>query len=379
MKDVVQYIRDELANIKTVRADQARTMPPPYYTSPEFLQLEEDHIFRKEWVCVGHSLEIPSPGDYYTTELVGEQLLVIRSESGGVRVLSNVCRHRGNMLAQGNGNRRRFTCPYHAWTYNAEGQLLGAPLMDCVEGFDRSKISLPNFATEIWQGFIYVNLDGKASPLAGRLHDLLPHIQNYRLEDRNLIHNEETVWNTNWKCLTENFMEGYHLTPTHAKTLHPMTPTSLCRKMPNGKYFTGYFSGYNPNYPQRKPYPAELTEEERQQSPMFWASPSHVVGPASNACVYMCLRPLGADSVGIRWGVLSTVGPEEKSSTDYVKLCQAFNAEDKAKLETLQKGLKSRYLKPGYLAPADYEGTIWDIHQFMADRLASDVDLGCHD
>lgn len=376
MKDAVQYIRDELTKIKTVSADQARTLTPLYYTSPEFLLLEEDHIFRKEWVCIGHSLEIPKPGDYYTTELVGEQLLVVRSENNRIRVLSNVCRHRGNMLVQGSGTQKNFTCPYHAWTYNSKGQLVSAPLMDRVEGFDKSKCTLPIFASEIWQGFIYVNLNGNASPLAERLNDLMPHIQNYRLEDRNLVHVEDTVWNTNWKCLTENFMEGYHLTPTHLKTLHPMTPTSLCEKMPKGDYFTGYWSGYSPNYPERKPYPVELTEQERRRSPMFWASPSHVVGPATNACVYMCLRPMGADHVGIRWGVLTTAGAEDESATNYVKLCHAFNAEDKAKLETLQKGLKSRYLEPGYLAPADYEGTIWDIHQFMASRLASDVDLG---
>ena len=89
----------------------------------------------------------------------------------------------------------------------------------------------------------------------------------------------------------------------------------------------------------------------------------------------MCIRPDGVDNVAIRWGVVSTSGPDSESSKDYVKLCHAFNAEDKVKLETLQKGLKSKYLKSGFLAHEDYEGAIWDIYQFMAKRLASDIDL----
>ncbi|MEM7111977.1 MAG: aromatic ring-hydroxylating dioxygenase subunit alpha [Chloroflexota bacterium] len=375
MRDVVQEIRDELTTLKSVTADQARTMPPVYYTSPEFLALEEEHIFRREWICVGHVGEIPKPGDYFATELVGEQLIVLRAKDGEVRVLSNVCRHRGNLLVEGSGNRRRYICAYHAWVYDSEGALLNAPMMDRIDGFDKADCSLPSFATEVWRGFIYVNLDGNATSLAEKLEGLTPIIKNYRMEDRNFVYGEETVWATNWKCLAENFMEGYHLSSTHNKTLHPITPTSLCVKMPHDDYYSGYWAKYNPKYPERKPYPPGLTKEETRQSPMFCVNPNHVIGLATNACVYMCLRPMGPDHVGIRWGVISTAQPEDQTAIDYVKLCHEFNEEDKTKLETLQKGLKTRYLKPGYLAPADFEGTIWDMYQFMARRLGSDVVL----
>ena len=375
MNKTVQYLREQLTALKTINADQARTMPPSYYTSAEFLALEEEHIFRKEWVCVGHTGEIPNHGDYFATELVGEQLIVRRAADGSIGVLSNVCRHRGNILVEGSGNRKNFVCAYHAWVYDADGQLKNAPLMDSIDGFDKAAYSLPSFATEIWSGFIYVNLDGNAAPLAEQLGKLMPIIQNYRMEDRNFVYGEEAVWACNWKCLAENFMEGYHLSPTHNKTLHPITPTSLCVKMPHDDYFTGYYAKYNPKYPERLPYPPGLTKEETRQSPMFAINPNHVIGLATNACVYMCLRPHGPDHVAIRWGVISTAEPDDQSAIDYVKLCHEFNAEDKAKLETLQRGLKSRYLKPGYLAPADYEGTIWDMYQFMARRLGSDVEL----
>ncbi|MEM9773895.1 MAG: aromatic ring-hydroxylating dioxygenase subunit alpha [Chloroflexota bacterium] len=361
--------------LKSIEADQARTMPPSYYTSAEFLALEEEYIFRREWVCIGHTGEIPNPGDYYVTELVGESLIVTRDRDGEVRTLSNVCRHRGNLLVEGSGNSRKLVCSYHAWVYGLDGGLQHAPLMRNVSGFDKADCSLPSFATEVWQGFIYVNLDGNAEPLAPKLEKLMPIIKNYRMGERNFVYGEETIWGCNWKCLAENFMEGYHLTPTHVTTLHPITPTSLCVKMPHDDYFTGYWAKYDPSYPERLPYPEGLTKEETRQSPMFAINPNHVIGLATNACVYMCLRPHGPDQVAIRWGVISTAEPDDQSAIDYVELCHEFNAEDKEKLETLQKGLKSRYLKTGYLAPADFEGTIWDMYQFMAARLGADLIL----
>jgi len=211
MNKIVQEIRDELTKLKGISAEQARSMPPTYYTSADFLALEEEHIFHKEWICVGHTGEIPNPGDYYVTELVGEPLIVTHSHDGQIRVLSNVCRHRGNLLAEESGNRKNFICAYHAWVYNSEGHLQNAPMMDRVEGFDKSACRLPSFATEIWEGFIYVNLDGSAAPLADQLEGLMPIIKNYRMGERNFVYGEETIWACNWKALAENFMEGYHL------------------------------------------------------------------------------------------------------------------------------------------------------------------------
>lgn len=375
MHNPIQTIREELAALKQIPADQARTMPSVYYTSAEFLALEEEHIFRKEWICIGHAGEIPNPGDFYVTELVGEQLIVTHSHDGEIRVLSNVCRHRGNLLVAGSGNKKNFICSYHAWVYGSDGHLKNAPLMDQVKGFDKSACSLPSFATTVWEGFIYVNLDGNAAPLVDQLGGLLPIIENYAMGKRNFVYGEETVWNCNWKALAENFMEGYHIAATHTKTLQPITPTQLCVKMPHDDLYSGYWAKYDPDYPERLPYPPNLTREETRQSPMFCINPNHVIGLATNACVYMCLRPHGVDQVAIRWGVISTAQPDDQSAIDYVELCKEFNAEDKEKLETLQIGLKSRYLTTGYLAPDNYEGVIWDMYQFMARRLGSDVEL----
>lgn len=367
----VEVIRNELGEIAILPTAEARSMLPVFYTSADFHELEKERLFRKEWICIGHVGEIPNPGDYFTTELVDEQLIVSRTAAGKVHVLSNVCRHRGNLVAEGKGNRRSFVCGYHAWTYDLDGALKTAPLMSKVEGFTRKKCNLPQLRSEVWNNFIFVNLDGQALPLAPQLATLDTILHNYHNEGRNLLFTDEAVWDTNWKNLTENFMEGYHLFATHPKTLQPMTPTQLCKKVPGEERWTAYRSYYDPAFPPRGPFHADMTEDEQRNTVLFNIFPSFVVAVAANYTLYLCLRPAGVDKVAIRWGVAGfKTDPQDEEVIRYIDLCKAFNAEDRAKLETLQKAQNTRYFRSGPLAPDDLEGTIWDFLQYMAKKFA---------
>ena len=148
MGKTIAAIEQALSEIRGHGFDRSRTMPNEFYTSEEFLEYEREEIFRKEWICLGRVDEIPNPGDYFTTELIDEPLLVVRGQDKKVRVLSNVCRHRSSVIAEGTGTAKHFVCPYHAWTYGNDGQLLRAPYMDQVKGFKVEGCRLPAFATE---------------------------------------------------------------------------------------------------------------------------------------------------------------------------------------------------------------------------------------
>jgi nitrite reductase/ring-hydroxylating ferredoxin subunit len=373
----VDDIRAELSEIAGLDQDSARTMPPAFYTSPEFLEIEQEHLLRRQWLCVGHTGEIPQPGDFFTAELLGEPLLVVRDQENKVRVLSNVCRHRGNLVAEGKGNTKRFMCQYHAWTYRTDGSLLRAPYMEDVKNFDLKGCALPRLACEIWNHFIFVNLDATAEPLAPRLEGLSAIIRNYHHELRNLLYTGEDVWGTNWKCLTENFIEGYHLSATHRTTLHPTTPTKLCKKLPGDAQYTAYRSYYDPNVPDRGPYHEDLTEDEKRNSVMGCIFPCFLFGFATHYTLYMILRPVAVDKVALKWGVAGFLDdPNDPEVSKFIELCHAFNAEDREKLETLWRGLQTRFYSTGPLAPADFEGTIWDFLQYIADKLGEHVDLG---
>ncbi len=373
-QDEVAALRAGLSALAKLPASKARTMPPRYYTSEAFLELEREEIFRKEWVCLGHIAEIAKPGDYFTTELVGEQLLVVHGHDGKFRVLSNVCRHRANIVAKGSGNARRFVCSYHAWSYNDDGTLANAPLMAKSEAFDAKACRLPEFACEVWQDFLFVNLDGKAAPLSPRLEGFLPRIKNYHGTGRHHQYVAEDVWKTNWKALVENFMEGYHLSFAHTETLHPITPTALCRKIDTPAGMTAYLSGYDPKVPPRGPFHPDLTEEERRNSVMFGVFPNLCVGLVPNVTLYLIVRPIDADTVGVKWGLAGTIDdPNHPDVIRYRDLCFAFNAEDREQLEGVQKAMHTRHYAGGPLAPPDFEGTIWDFYLYMAEKLGADA------
>jgi phenylpropionate dioxygenase-like ring-hydroxylating dioxygenase large terminal subunit len=238
--------------------------------------------------------------------------------------------------------------------------------------FDQSKCGLPEYKSEIWNGWIFVDLEGNATPLASRLGGLQEVIKNYHQDDRHLVFMEEDVWNCNWKALFENFMEGYHLSATHLTTLHPITPTKLCKKMTSGEGWTGYHAHYDPNFPPRGPFHPDLTEEECNNSPMYGIYPNLMVGMATNFTLFMIIRPAGPDQVRIRWGVTGLEdAPDSEATRTYVELCRSFNVEDKEKLEILQLALKTRNYRGGPLAPDDFEGTIWDFIQYMGRKMGN--------
>lgn len=147
----------------------APMLPRECYTSAEFFEFEQKLVFARSWMCVGREEQITRPGDYLTWSR-GEPLLVVRAEDRMLRAMSAVCQHRGQILATeagSTGHNRAFICPLHQWTYGLNGQLLGAPHVPreqfiCL----RETVRLPQLRVELWHGFIFVNLDVGAPPLA---------------------------------------------------------------------------------------------------------------------------------------------------------------------------------------------------------------------
>ncbi len=158
-----------LETARLARHDTARAMPGEFYLSERLLGVEKSELFGREWICVGRADEIPEPGDYLTYDILDEPVVAIRGEDGAIRALSNVCRHRAMPILSGKGRARRMVCPYHAWTYDSSGQLIGAPQMPTRADFDKRGCRLPEFRCETWQGFVFVTLDPETPALAPRL------------------------------------------------------------------------------------------------------------------------------------------------------------------------------------------------------------------
>ena len=371
MTSSIQEILSVLGSCVRQGYEEARSMPPAFYTAPEFCEFEKSTLFREQWICLGRVDQIPERGDYFTVDLVGEPLIVVRGRDEQVRILANVCRHRGSLIAEGAGKARNFVCPYHAWSYDIDGHLIRAPLIPERPDFDLKSCRLPRFACEVWGGFIYVNLSNEAPPLAPQLEGLSDLLTHYHMDEMVELHGEESVWETNWKCLVENFMEGYHLSSVHQKTLHAITPTRLCRHFPPGEGYFGYFSNFPEDLPQRGAYHPDLTAEERQRSVMFAVPPGHVGSVTGHIVTYLYLQPATADTVKVKRGIAfldQEIAQEERRAA--ADLFERTMTEDMHQLASLQKGLKAKSAQTAPLAPADYEGNVWDFYQYLATRLA---------
>ena len=365
---------ERLALFSAIAGDAARaphSMPGWYYNDPVLFECEKQTLFYDEWVCAGHATELTSKGSYMTVTIGDEPVVILRDRRERVRAYSNICRHRGMTLVTGKGRAAVLTCPYHAWSYHLDGSLNKAPLMDEVDGFDEAACSLPEFAVEEWLGFVFVNISGDAAPLAPRLAGLEPFLRNYHADERHSTDTWFEEWQTNWKALVENFMEGYHLSVTHPVTLDPITPTELCEKLASCDAFTAYRSNYRPESGQREPFPPDLTGQERRSSVLFAVYPNFVITVGPNCAVFLILRPETPESVNIKMGVLVQDGADDLPETAaYIKLAHEFNEEDRATLEAMQRNTRTGFRPLQPLAPENQEGTVWDFTRFVACRLS---------
>lgn len=195
---------------------QASMLPPACYVNPRFHARERTHVFARTWSFIGDDGRIPAPGDYFTIQVAGTDLMVLRDNDGRVGCFANVCRHRGCRLVNGAGNTRLLRCPYHGWTYGLSGELRGAPQMMHSLGFDPAKNGLIPVRLERWGRLLFVNLDAGAGTLADYLGDLQETLGCYGLDHLVCTRRREIDIPCNWKVYYENLMEPYHTPYVHA-------------------------------------------------------------------------------------------------------------------------------------------------------------------
>ncbi len=204
----------------------AETLPSRFYTDPAVLELEKSRIFRRTWTLVGTLSQpcgesngiartIADPETYFTTEVVGEPIVVLRDKSGKLRAFSNVCRHRAGPIAQGSGCKHVLQCGYHGWTYTLEGKLIGTPEIDGVEFFDRSDFGMIPLRVDTWKEFIFVNFDAEAAPLSAYLGNIPESAKEFQFAGLSFFERRDYVVNCNWKVYIDNYLEGYHIPIVH--------------------------------------------------------------------------------------------------------------------------------------------------------------------
>ncbi|MGH8245538.1 MAG: aromatic ring-hydroxylating oxygenase subunit alpha, partial [Gammaproteobacteria bacterium] len=209
-----------------------RSLPREFYLDQRVFDRERAELFQREWFCAGRVSEIPQPGDYVLRRVGGECIIVTRTRDGGLRAFHNVCRHRGAELVNSGGAdaaemestlQGRFPgairCPYHSWTYELDGALRLATLVDDKVAPVKGSLSLYPAGLETWAGFFFINIrkheNGGTGSLLDQLGPIPERVRRYPLAD--LVTARRIVYETaaNWKVILENYNECYHCGPVH--------------------------------------------------------------------------------------------------------------------------------------------------------------------
>ena len=199
--------------------DVARALPGWCFTSEAFYERELRRMFMRTWNCIGHVDRIPNPGDYLAVEFARVPIVVVRDETGAVRAFSNSCRHRGSVIAEGEGNISALKCPYHNWTYALDGTLIGMPHVRDDINCKMSDNDLIPVRLETWAGMMFVNFDPESAGLADWLGDLPAKCAVYKPDEMVFARRTEYELKANWKLFAEGNMEGYHVFCLHKDTL----------------------------------------------------------------------------------------------------------------------------------------------------------------
>ena len=321
-----------------------------YYTDPEVFKLETNGLLARTWQFAGHASQLKETGDYFTFDMAGESLFCIKGRDGEIRTFYNVCQHRAHQLVSGQGQTRVVVCPYHAWTYELTGELRAGPNIRAVEGFDKSSICLTSVRTEVFLGFIFVNLDNDAKPMDAWFPNVRTELESYIPHWDTLAPLEwvDIPENCNWKVSVENYSECYHCTLNH-----PTFSTGVVRPetydiQPQG-YCLRHTTECNSMDAMTYDINSGFDKNDQYSSWFLWPMFSFQVYPGNLLNTYHW-RAVDADHVVV-WRGWYSVGGEENEIVRQMAVQDRKTtvAEDIGLVESVQRGLKSRGYVPGPL------------------------------
>ncbi len=399
----VSEILNEIGRIADLPLAEATTNPPQAYTSEEFFQWEVENLFENDWIPLAHLSQIPEIGNFINVEIFGEPLIVIRGKDGEVRTLSRVCPHRamdimppgfgydGHNPAEategepGCGHTRFLLCPYHFWTFELDGSLKACAEMGEAKNFDRSGWGLRSFRTEVWNGFVFVNLDGNApNTVAERYAGVDADIQPWTRHDLRVVSANHWDCNFNWKVLAENFMESYHHAGAHSQTLQPLM---RARDTWNEEEKASHIRCHLPmrdtvreeilatdakggHWEALPPIPG-LTDEQRMSWGLVLGYPLFTFVLTGDSLIWYRILPVGPDRLDLLTTILvpqkATEDPDFAAKREIAnKAGIDFHLEDMEVCMAVQRGLRTAGYQRGRLS--HLEMSVWLIQRFIAAR-----------
>lgn len=354
------------------------TLPARVYIDPSWFVLEMEHVFARMWIAAGRTQTLHAAGSFMRRDVAGASVLIVRGTDGSIRAFHNVCRHRGTRLCvEPEGTfKGSIQCPYHAWTYGLDGQLLAAPHMDEVSGFVRADYPLRQVACDVWDGHIFINLAGADPPLASQLGDLPQRFAPWQMQDLSLVRRIEYDVATNWKLVVQNYNECLHCPVIHP-LLNQMHHYLGADNVPSTGTYCGGAMGFKDGIEtlstdgrRRRDVLPGLTARERSLVNYYAIYPNFLLTLHPDYMMTITIWPLdpGRTRLIAEWHF----HPAEMAKTafvfeDAVDFWDRTNREDWAISEQSYLGISSRGYQPGPYS--ERETQLWEFDQFVLSRV----------
>lgn len=355
--------------------EEARTMPPGAYTSPEVFVWETERFLQGSWFCLGRSSELTEPGNQRAVRIGREAVLLVRGKDGVLRGFFNTCRHRGHELLPCDGpvvSNRVIQCPYHSWVYGLDGTFKAAPGFTDGPGWTRADPdnSLRPARVEEWGGWVFVNCTGEAPPLREHLGNLVEAMEPYEPGRLVTAAEHRYVIEANWKLIVENYHECYHCSTIHPELCQVTSPESGDAFQPTGLVMGGSMDLLDHAETMSLTGRSEgvffrnLDAVRRRQVLYVNVFPNMLLSPHPDYVLVHHLEPLDAGRTRIECQWLFPPEAVEREGFDpayAVEFWDVTNRQDWAACEGVQRGAAGRGYRQGPLSWM--EGNVW---QFIA-------------
>ncbi|MEM7188567.1 MAG: ring-hydroxylating oxygenase subunit alpha [Pseudomonadota bacterium] len=310
------------------------------YTERQWFDHDLRSIFARTWQWVCHVEKVRIPGSFLTVEIAGRPIAVVRDRDGVLRAFYNVCKHRAHELLKGEGETTRIMCPYHAWVYDLTGQLRRAPETENLVGFDPKEICLDAVQVEEFCGFIYVNLDPSAAPLAEQSGDLAAEILHWAPDISELTFGHRLTYDikSNWKNVVDNFLECYHC-PTAHKDFCDLVDMNTYKVTTHGIYSSHMAEAGNaPN----SAYDVSNATVKTHAVWWLWPTTCLMRYPGRSSMIVLNIIPAGPDRTLETYDFfLETPEPDEMELDAIRYLDEVLQVEDIGLVESVQRGMET--------------------------------------
>ncbi len=348
------------------RLAAASTIPSGWYTDARVLEEEKRKVLARTWQLVGRAEQVAEPGQYFTTTIADEPLIVARGADEVLRAFSNVCRHRAGPVAEGSGCAKNFRCGYHGWTYSLDGALAATREFEGVENFSREDTCLPQFRVETWGALIFVNLYSRSAPLMEFLEDMPERVSGRNFEGMKLAHSKEWYVDCNWKVYVDNYLEGYHI---------PIVHPALNRELDYARYRTETRSFYSIQHsPIRQDRATRLqANETSEEAQYFWLFPNLMINVYPDNYSTNLILPLSADKTltVFEWYFRDPSSQETQEAIGRtVEFSDEIQREDISICEAVQRGLRSRTYSQGRYS-VKRENGVHHFHGLLSEFLSN--------